>query len=99
MEREDKIAGIVLTIVIGVVSFALLYFVKYIGISVFGWFESTDQGVGFKDAFPTAIGLSVLITLVFAFFAGDGLLGELPTVIAGFFIFVLFFTFSIAWLY
>ena len=63
-------------------------------------FDIDDLGYGFKEALPIAVILSFVIITIFALFGGDGIIfGEIPFMIAGFFIFVLFFTISLAWLY
>ncbi|MDW3118001.1 hypothetical protein [Roseovarius sp.] len=63
---------------------------------VFGLAVGVSAGVGFRDAFIAAIVVSVLLMIVFAVVAGDGALGELTTMVIGFFVMVAFFTVSIA---
>ncbi len=100
MEKEDKVAFAVLMAVIGAVIVFLMWLVKVVGSALFGFFADTEAAeMGIKDAFPYGIGISLFIVVVFALFAGDGIVGELPTMIIGFFIFVVFFSLSIAWLY
>ena len=57
------------------------------------------QGVDFKNAFIYAIVLSIALILLFALFAGDGILGELPTMVIPFFSVHLVFTVSIEWIF
>ena len=97
MEKEDKIALIVVVCLVCAGIFALMYLTKILG----GWFfDIDDLGYGFKEALPVGVILSFVIITVFALFGGDGIIfGEIPFMIAGFFIFVLFFTISLAWLY
>lgn len=100
MEKEDKIAFAVLSVLICGIIFGALLLVKYLGSSLFGFFDaSSAEGLGFKEAFLYGTGVSVLLNVVFAMFAGDGLLGELPTMVISFFLFVVFFTISIAWIF
>tara|TARA_B100001093_G_scaffold480465_1_gene510361 strand:+ start:462 stop:764 length:303 start_codon:yes stop_codon:yes gene_type:complete len=100
MEKEDKIAFSVLSLITGAVIVGLLLLVKFIGTTLFGFFtESSITGLGFKDSFVYAIILSTLLITVFAIFAGDGVLGELPTVVISFFLFTIFFTFAIVWIF
>jgi hypothetical protein len=100
MEKEDKIAFSIISLAICGILFAILWGIKFIGSTVFGLFAETETaGMGFKDAYPYGIGLSIFLIIIFAIFAGDGIVGELPTMILGFFLFSVFFTFSIAWLY
>jgi hypothetical protein len=70
--------------------------IQVVGSSVFGWFDTADTGVGFKSSLIAAVVISTILILLFAVVAGDGLIGELPTVVIGFFLLTLFFTFSIA---
>lgn len=97
MQTEDKIAFSIVGIVIAVVIFGLMYLFKVVG----GWFfDISSLGWGFREALPLGVIISLVVMLLFALFGGDGLIfGEIPFMIAGFFIFTLFFTVSIAWLY
>jgi len=95
MEKEDKIAfSVILAIMFG-----LLWGVKIVGSAIFGWFDAADAGVGFKDALIIGVILSVALLVVFAIVAGDGVIGELPSMLIGFFIVTAFFTMSIAWIF
>ena len=100
MEKEDKIAFSILAAIFLAVVFGVMLLVKFVGASLFGWFEASEAtGIGFKESFTYAIGVSIFLMVFFALFAGDGLIGELPTMLIGFFVFVGFFTFSIAWIF
>ena len=100
MEKEDKLAFSSLAIVLCVILVAILYGLKFFLAALFGWFEqSGSSGVGFKDAFIYAVILSIGLIILFTFFAGDGILGELPTMVISFFLCILFFTVSIAWIF
>ncbi|MDH3621177.1 MAG: hypothetical protein OER91_09810 [Gammaproteobacteria bacterium] len=95
MEKEDKIAFSVILVIL----FVLMLAVKVVGSAIFGWFDAADAGVGFKDALIVAVILSVVLLVLFAVVAGDGVIGELPSMIIGFFLVTAFFTLSIAWIF
>jgi len=100
MAREDKIG---LTLVIAVLCgllFGVLKFVQIIGRVFFGAFEAGAAGIGYSTAFIAAVIISFFIIVILAVVSGGGeLLGELPFVILGFFVFVGFFTVSLALLF
>lgn len=56
-------------------------------------------GVGLKTAALVSVALSLVVVIVLALTAGDGLIGEIQYMIAAFFIFFLFFTVMIAWIF
>ena len=96
MSREDKIvfgiaAGLFLAICVGI----MLLTRWFLG-TFFGMFQAIDSGIGIRDAFLTGTGLSFLTIISFAIVAGEGVVGELPTMIVGLFILIIFFTLSIA---
>ena len=99
MEKEDKIAFSAMLVVLCALIFGLMWGVKVVGGALFGWFDAADAGVGFKDALVTGVILSTVLLVLFALVAGDGVVGELPSMIIGFFVLTLFFTFSIAWIF
>ncbi len=92
MPTEDK----VLLAVLGLVAIGALVGVRWVLSGVFGLAVGASAGVGFRDAFIAAIAVSVLLMVLFAVVAGDGALGELTTMVIGFFVMVAFFTVSIA---
>lgn len=96
LEREDKIALAVIGVVGAVVVVGCLLAARWLLAGVVGVIDLETGGVGWRDAFVTAIVVSVGFNLVFALFAGDGIIGELPTMILGFFVMLAFFTVSIA---
>ena len=57
-----------------------------------------SDGVSILEALPVGIGFAVLLMLAFGAVAGDAV-GELPSLIVGFFIMTVFFTGTIALLY
>lgn len=64
------------------------------------WVATTfDDGLGLQMAALVAAIVSVLIMLVFALAAGEGLIGELQFMIPGFFLFFVFFWLLLAWIF
>lgn len=96
MTRTDKIAFVVLLAVVCGVGLGGLWLVKSAGIAVFGLFAAGSEGLSWRGAFGISVGLGMTAIILFALVSGDGLLGELPTVLAGFFLLVSFFTVSLA---
>mgnify|MGYP001488289187 CR=1 FL=1 len=71
-----------------------------------GWFvlgpaivAAVEPGVGLRTAALIAFGLSLVVIVVMAIAAGDGLLGELPAMLLGFFAFFLIAWLMIAWIF
>ena len=60
---------------------------------------SLTPGVDLKGAAFASFIVTVALFIVFAAVSGDGLLGELQFMLAGFFSFFLIFTFLIAWIF
>ncbi len=58
-----------------------------------------SPGLGLKDAALISFGVSVVIMIVFALAAGDGLLGEIQYMLGGFFSFFLIVWLMLAWIF
>jgi len=58
-----------------------------------------EPGVGMKTAATWSFGVTFIMFLLFALVAGDGLLGELQFMLAGFFLFFIIITLLIAWVF
>jgi len=58
-----------------------------------------ETGIGLKTAAIAAAVVSVLISIIFAIFSGDGFIGELQFMIPGFFFFFMFFWLMLAWVF
>lgn len=58
-----------------------------------------EPGLGLKTAAIVAFFVTVALFLVFAVAAGDGIVGELPFMLAGFFVFFVIFWLLIAWIF
>ena len=61
--------------------------------------EAMAPGLGLKDAAIIAFFVTAILLIIFAVAAGDGLLGELQYLLAGFFLFYLIFWLMIAWVF
>lgn len=96
LERADKIALGVVAGLAAAVTLGVLLLARWLLAGVFGIIDLETGGVGWRDGFIAAIVLSFCVIIVFALMAGDGLLGELPLVLGGFFVLIAFFTVSIA---
>lgn len=96
LPKEDKIMfgiGLFLICAIGMALTLLVGWVlEIVGVTI----GAADSGVGFRSAFIAAIIISVVVMVLFATVAGDGVVGELGIMVVGFFIMVIFFTISIA---
>jgi hypothetical protein len=96
MPIEDKVAfGAILFVIGGLIIGALMLIRYFLGTMVVVA-DGMSQGVGLRTAFLWAIGLSVTFMVLFALVAGDGVIGELTVMLVGFFVMLIFFTFSIA---
>lgn len=56
-------------------------------------------GVGLRDAAIIAFAVTIVVMVVFAIAAGDGLLGEIQFMLLGFFAFFLMLWLLIAWIF
>ncbi len=96
MAREDKI---VLTAIIAVLSLLFIGGLMMIQalLAFFGYAtEGMSDGIGLRSAFLVSLAISFVFMIVFASFAGDGVVGELGLMLIGYFIMLIFFTVSIA---
>ena len=91
LKRDVTLLVITGLVVLGIVLLALIFLPVVV--------QSFEPGLGLKMA--SIIGFFVVTTLfiVFAIFAGDGLLGEIQFMIGGFLLFYLIFTVMIAWVF
>ena len=60
---------------------------------------SLQPGLGIKDAALGAFITTVVLFVLFALVAGDGVIGELPVMLLGFFAFFVIITLLIAWIF
>ena len=61
--------------------------------------EATSSGIGLRTAAIIAFFLSLIVIIVMAITAGDGLIGELPGMLGGFFAFFVVSWLMIAWIF
>jgi hypothetical protein len=99
MGRGDKLALSLIAVVFFAICFGLMIAVKWFFSTFFGMFDVIDDGIGLRGAFMIGVVLSFITIILFAIVAGEGVVGELPTMIIGVFIMILFFTFSIAFVF
>lgn len=97
MEKDQNEAIKIFTVIIVAVFLlaALLIFVLPEFMAIVN--ESFEPGLGLKKAAVIAFVLTIVIFLIFAVFAGDGLLGEIQYMIGGFFGFFIILWLMLAW--
>jgi hypothetical protein len=64
-----------------------------------GFIAALEPGIDLKTAVPWAFGVTFVMFIFFAVAAGDGLLGEIQYMLAGFFLFFVIITLLIAWVF
>lgn len=93
---EDKVLFFILALCFAGAALGLLFGIKYIA-DLFGLLiAASSEGVGFRSAFLTSLGVSFFFILSFALIGGDGVVGELGLMLVGFFLMLVFFTITIA---
>lgn len=94
--NEARRIAIVLVVLVGLLALA-----AFMMLPMIGEFAATQlsPGLGMRDAAVIAFFITVLLMVVLAFAAGDGLLGELQFVLAGFFLFFVIIWLMIAWIF
>lgn len=58
-----------------------------------------SPGLGLRDSAILSFFITVVVMIVFAIAAGDGLLGELQFILAGFFLFFIIIWLLLAWIF
>ncbi|MCC5869814.1 MAG: hypothetical protein JJU27_15030 [Gammaproteobacteria bacterium] len=107
MSREDRRdSRLALRVLLGTSALAALLVALVVlaaAVSLPGlsdWVAMTfDDGIGLKNAALAAAIVSVVVSIVFALTAGEGLIGELQFMIPGFFLFFVFFWLMLAWIF
>lgn len=94
--RSARMAGIALLVLVLLTIALIAFFVPSLGDFVT---TSLTPGVDLKGATLASFIVTVILFIVFAAVSGDGLLGELQFMLAGFFSFFLILTFLIAWIF
>ena len=90
-KRDFKLLLIAGLVVLGILLLALIFLPVV--------FLSLEPGVGLKMASIIGFFVTTTLFIVFAIFAGDGLLGEIQFMIGGFLLFFCIFTVMIAWVF
>lgn len=101
---SDQRRAIALLAVIGVVCLVvagLVIALVVLELPAFASFvnETFTPGIDLRTAAIIAAIVSFVVLVAFAIVSGDGIVGELPFVIAGFFAFFLFFWIMTAWIF
>ena len=91
LKRDVTLLLIAGLVVLGIVLLALMFLPVVV--------QSFEPGVGLKLASIIGFFVTTTLFIVFAIFAGDGLLGEIQFMIGGFLLFYLIFTVMIAWVF
>lgn len=90
-----KLVGLLLLATLAVI--ALL---GYLGLPLLAEAETAlAPGIGLKTATLWGFGTTVVLFLLFAMVAGDGILGELPFMLGAFFTFFAILSLLIAWIF
>ncbi|TCK02322.1 hypothetical protein [Marinobacterium mangrovicola] len=95
-KNESRKIAIILISLVLLVGVAIALILPALGDIIAVHFE---PGLGLKSAAVIAFFVTVATLLVFAIASGDGLLGELQFMLAGFFVFFLIFWLMIAWIF
>ncbi|WP_372748229.1 hypothetical protein [Litorivivens sp.] len=101
MSDADESNAALKLLVVFVVLIALLGVAAFLAWPLAAEFAATQltPGLGMRDAAVLSFFLTVVVMVVFAFAAGDGLIGELQFMLAGFFSFFLVMWLLIAWVF
>ena len=95
LKRDVILLVICGLVVLGIVLLALIFLPN-----TFAWVvQLFEPGVGLKIASIIGFFVAMILFIVFAIFAGDGLLGEIQFMIGGFLVFFLIFTVMVAWVF
>lgn len=79
---------------------AIIALLGYFGLPLLGEAAGAlAPGIGLKTASLWGFAVTVVLFIVFALVAGDGVLGELPFMLGAFFIFFAILTLLIAWVF
>lgn len=104
LERREKDRALRMAISLGIAVVLLLFVGTWLLSTIIpegiAWANSVfEPGLGLKTAAMVAAAVSVLVLIIFAVSAGDGLIGEFQFMIPGFFLFFLFFWLMTAWVF
>ncbi|MCY4190695.1 MAG: hypothetical protein OXD42_05110 [Rhodospirillaceae bacterium] len=94
--RDQKKTALLILSICGLVLIAVGLLVLIVGPFVL---EATSAGLGLKDSAIIAFGITLVLMIVLAVAAGDGLLGEIQFMIGGFAGFFIVIWLMIAWIF
>jgi hypothetical protein len=94
--KTARITGIALVVILLLALAGVVLLVPAAGAFVAA---SLTPGLDLRGAALWSFGVTVVLFMLFAIVAGDGLLGELQFMLAGFLSFFLIFTLLIAWIF
>jgi len=89
------------TAIVLIVLVALLVVAGFLALPLLAEFSELHlaPGLGLKTAAVISFIITIVVLVVFAFAAGDGLIGEIQFMIAGFFSFFIVLWLMIAWIF
>ena len=89
------------TAIVLIVMVVLLIVAGVLAIPLLSEFNEAQlaPGLGLKDAAVISFIITIVVLVIFAFAAGDGLIGEIQFMIAGFFSFFVVLWLLIAWIF
>lgn len=99
MAPEDRAALVGIGVVLVVVFAIAAFLVKAVASFLFGAASFAGEGIGLQSAFLWGLGSSFSVTVLFAIVAGDGIVGELPTMMVGFLALTAFFTTTLLFIF
>ena len=98
IDPADRVVLIVAAVILGGCFIGGALLLRGVITGLTGMATGVGAGVGLLGALPVSIALAVVLMLLFGLVAGDTI-GELPTMLAGFFLMTAFFTIVIAVIY
>lgn len=100
LERRDKREARTLVVALGVMGLVLAV-AAVLAFPLLAEFHANHlaPGLGMKDAAVISLLTTLVVLVVFAVAAGDGLLGEIQFMLVGFFAFFLFLWVMIGWVF
>jgi len=89
-----------LVVLLLLATLAVIALLGYLGLPLLAEAEAAlTPGIGLKTATLWGFGTTVVLFLLFAMVAGDGILGELPFMLGAFFTFFAILSLLIAWIF
>lgn len=95
-KREARTLLLAIVVVLTLAAIAIALLLPILGVISADIFAA---GLGLKQSAVIAFFITVVLLVIFALAAGDGLLGELQFILAGFFTFFTILWLMIAWIF